>query len=388
MACGEDSVSKEQETKAAESTEEKIEKEESEQEIEVEEQEEKEEEKEEPEQKEEEEPTEDELVALYTDKLNELKIEPQGVSTGEWSISVDEEGLGVTAEQSEEVLLNIYGVYDEGGIDSLLDWAKEVYAIVDELSSKVDRPFHIGLNPNCVAPYPKTINNETLMGWSGSCGYSIPILDGASKEDFSLLVDYSVFGDNSHVEQQELPEEEPDEAEAKEVVDVSVVGTWQHQDGSQSYYEFYEDGTLQFDGEAATFTGTYSVSGSEISLYLQDGSTLQAEATADTLNIIGSTGEALSFFKVKQPTSPVEADSSEESSVPILGIWTNSENNSSITFYEDLTLSTPDAKGYYSLNGDVVEIEIGDVFVTATVNEDVLMITNHTLGETTEYIRQ
>ena len=206
VACGEDSVSKEQETKAAESTEEKIEKEESEQEIEVEEQEEKEEEKEEPEQKEEEEPTEDELVALYTDKLNELKIEPQGVSTGEWSISVDEEGLGVTAEQSEEVLLNIYGVYDEGGIDSLLDWAKEVYAIVDELSSKVDRPFHIGLNPNCVAPYPKTINNETLMGWSGSCGYSIPILDGASKEDFSLLVDYSVFGDNSHVEQQELPE--------------------------------------------------------------------------------------------------------------------------------------------------------------------------------------
>ncbi|WP_082232075.1 hypothetical protein [Halobacillus massiliensis] len=322
--------------------------------------------------------SEEELLALYTSKLNELKIEPQGIATGEWNIGLEDNTLVVTAPQSEENLWDIFGVYDNGEMDSLVAWAEGVYEIVDELSAETNQPWDLSVGENCVAPYPETLPSEDLMNWSGSCGYSIPVLSGTNKDNFTLLVDYKVFGDNAETEEAAVQETE-------EIPNVSIAGQWYHPTSPNDYYEFAEDGSFAYISDASEFNGgSYTVTESQVDLTLPDGSVVQGYVDGETLDVGG-----MIFSKDQPAPEPsVEQDVAEVTESIAGTIWTSSELNSSITFNEDGTMYTPDVQGYYTVNGNKIEFVVSDINATATVSGDVLTFYNHTLGETHEYIKQ
>ncbi|MFC7061008.1 hypothetical protein [Halobacillus seohaensis] len=363
-ACGgQDEASKEQETKADEKTEEKVE--------------------EEPEAKKEEEPiddelSEEELIAPYTDKLNELKIEPQGISTGEWNISMEDNILVVGADPSEQNLWDIFGVYDSGEMEPLVNWAKEVYVIVDELSNRIDKPWDLSISPACVAPYPKTLPNEDLMNWSGSCGYGIPVLEGTSKEDLTVILNYKVFGDN-----QEVREAEAQEPETEDVVNLTVTGQWYHPTSPNDYYEFHEDGSFAYKSDVSGFTGgTHTVSGSQVDLSLPDGSSLQGFVDGEAMEVGG-----LIFSKDQPAAEPVmeEAGTSES----IVGtIWADVDDFSvTLDFYEDEFVLFQGMDYIYSSSGQDVLIRSGDVTLEGAIEGEVLYLYNPLDQSTSEYIK-
>lgn len=142
--------------------------------------------------------TEIDLVARALDELKELSLDVEGlnISVGEWEIQEANGSLIVGANSiPEKDLEKIFSLYDSRNFKPLKDWAKEVFYIVSELGEEKNMDWSIFVGNNCTAPYPKTLPLDLITGYSGSCGYSIPVLSGNNEENYTLVLNEKVFSD-------------------------------------------------------------------------------------------------------------------------------------------------------------------------------------------------
>ncbi|MFJ5716959.1 YARHG domain-containing protein [Neobacillus sp. NPDC093127] len=140
---------------------------------------------------------EETILKNYARKLNSLKINASGsdISLGKWDITNRNGTLFLEANNiPSRNLTRIFDLYDSGEQLPLKDWAKEVYFIADDLSGKLKTKWNIEVGNGCVSDYPITLSQADLMDYSGSCGYSIPVLSGSDKASLSLVIHSKVFG--------------------------------------------------------------------------------------------------------------------------------------------------------------------------------------------------
>jgi hypothetical protein len=136
------------------------------------------------------------LINSYSRKLNSLKVNTAGqdISTGRWDITNKNGTLFLKASDiPSRDLTRIFDLYDVGNLNPLKAWAQEVYFLAEDLSRDLDTNWNIDVGNSCVSEYPVTISNSKLMKYSGSCGYSIPVLSGTDKGNLSLVIDSLVF---------------------------------------------------------------------------------------------------------------------------------------------------------------------------------------------------
>ncbi|MCM3568527.1 YARHG domain-containing protein [Neobacillus mesonae] len=140
---------------------------------------------------------EESIIERYTKKLNALKIHTSGIdiSIGGWKIISENGRVSLDASQiPAKDLARIFDLYDTGNVKALKNWAKDVYYIAEDLSQELNDKWSIEAGNTCVSEYPATLSNADLSAYSGSCGYSIPVLTGTEKDDLSLVIHTSVFG--------------------------------------------------------------------------------------------------------------------------------------------------------------------------------------------------
>ena len=104
---------------------------------------------------------------------------------------------GVVLSASEipsRELARIFGLFDDRNLLPQKTWAKEVYDTAQMLSKELDAEWLISVGNNCVGEYSITLPQSDLINYSGSCGYSIPILGGTTKDNLTLVMYTSVFG--------------------------------------------------------------------------------------------------------------------------------------------------------------------------------------------------
>ncbi|WP_377946368.1 hypothetical protein [Alkalibacillus flavidus] len=134
--------------------------------------------------------SEEELVNYYESTLESLTIGEQKISVGEWDIRESDGRLFIEAESpTEEALEQIFTMYDNGNIEPIREWGKEVAQLTKEIESYYNQPWFVDAGGNCMSVYPKSLPNSILSGYAGSCGYSIPVLDGDSEDGFYLMVE-------------------------------------------------------------------------------------------------------------------------------------------------------------------------------------------------------
>ncbi|WP_421381651.1 YARHG domain-containing protein [Bacillus salacetis] len=139
----------------------------------------------------------DDLTDAIT-KLNEIKIPTSSRDISlTWQGHSEEDGLGFMAvDIPAEDLQGLFDLYDQGKIDVLKTWAKKVYEIVDDAGTRSGKEWSVYVGDQCVGAHPKTLPSEDLMNFSGSCGYSIPVLGGFNKANYTLILNERVFGAN------------------------------------------------------------------------------------------------------------------------------------------------------------------------------------------------
>lgn len=143
---------------------------------------------------------EEAVINNYTRKLNALKIHTSGqdISVGRWSITNQNGKLLLVANHiPSKDLARIFDLYDAGNMNPLDTWAKEVFYIAEDLSRELDAEWSIGVGNECVPEYPATLASADIMAYSGTCGYSIPVLSGEHKDNLSLIVSSGVFGSSN-----------------------------------------------------------------------------------------------------------------------------------------------------------------------------------------------
>ncbi len=141
--------------------------------------------------------SEQSIINYYTAMLNNLRIFTSGreISVGEWTVSRQDEGVALSASEiPSRELASIFGLFDDRNLLPLKIWAKEVYDIAQTLSKELDAEWLISVGNNCVGEYPITLPQSDLINYSGSCGYSIPVLGGTNKDNLMLVMHTSVFG--------------------------------------------------------------------------------------------------------------------------------------------------------------------------------------------------
>lgn len=147
------------------------------------------------------------IVTDYTGKLNALQIHTNGkvLLVGNWSI-LDKNGTLFVEANSipSKDLSGIFDLYDTGNLASLQNWAKDVYSITEDLSHKLNKEWIINVSNSCVEFYPTTLSSTDLKHYSGTCGYSIPVLTGNNKENLSLIINSSVFGSSNYTKSTDM----------------------------------------------------------------------------------------------------------------------------------------------------------------------------------------
>lgn len=136
------------------------------------------------------------MLERYTKQLERLRIvsEGQDITVGDWDINHNNNTLYFEAKNiPSEDLESIFSLYDDGDIDPTNTWAKEVVSIVEELAGELHTDWNIEVGNNCVTQYPNKFSSSDLMDYSGSCGYSIPVLTGSDKASLALIVNEEVF---------------------------------------------------------------------------------------------------------------------------------------------------------------------------------------------------
>lgn len=147
----------------------------------------------------------------YINKLNGLSIHStdNNLSVGEWNIS-ERNGtlfLEATSIPSQD-LAGIFELYDAGDLDPLQSWAKDVYNIAEELSRKLNKEWNIDVGNSCVGIYPAALSSADITQYSGSCGYSVPVLAGDDKGNLSLIINNSVFSSSNNTKSTDMASSE------------------------------------------------------------------------------------------------------------------------------------------------------------------------------------
>jgi len=72
-----------------------------------------------------------------------------------------------------------------------------VYAAAEEIADSNHTSYVVRVGNECTGQYPRTLPNSLLINYSGSCGYSIPVLNGTNKADFTLVLTQLVFSSST-----------------------------------------------------------------------------------------------------------------------------------------------------------------------------------------------
>ncbi|WP_286133866.1 YARHG domain-containing protein [Bacillus sp. AFS053548] len=153
-------------------------------------------------------PTNTQTIPSYINRLEQLKIYDgsKSLSVGSWDITQSDGVINLTANNiSLQNLQLIFNLYDSGEISPIRDWAIKVANIADEIAMSKNTSWYIYVGDQCVAQYPHTLSNDDLMYYSGSCGVSIPVLEGNSKDDLAIVIHTMVYGDMSTANEFILP---------------------------------------------------------------------------------------------------------------------------------------------------------------------------------------
>ncbi|MCP3032516.1 YARHG domain-containing protein [Halobacillus sp. A1] len=151
--------------------------------------------------------SEDDLLIQTEEQLNQLQIDLPGrnISLGEWSITREDQMLYVEAHQiPAHELDNIFNLFDKDNLTPLENWAEDVFDTIDQLSIALEEEWHVYVGNSCTEEYPEQLPSEDLLYYSGSCGYSIPVLTGTSEEDYTLIIHERVFGSDPQFEPTEV----------------------------------------------------------------------------------------------------------------------------------------------------------------------------------------
>ncbi|MGG0174877.1 YARHG domain-containing protein [Gottfriedia acidiceleris] len=153
-------------------------------------------------------PTNTQTIPSYINRLEQLKIYDgsRSLSVGSWDITQSDGVINLTANNiSPQNLQLIFNLYDSGDISPIRDWAIKVANIADEVAMAKNTSWYILVGNECVAQYPHTLSNEDLMYYSGSCGLSIPVLEGNSKDDLAIVIHTLVYDEVSTTNEFLLP---------------------------------------------------------------------------------------------------------------------------------------------------------------------------------------
>jgi len=145
-------------------------------------------------------PTNTQTIPSYINRLEQLKIYDgsRRLSVGSWDITQSDGVINLTANNiSPQNLQLIFNLYDRGDISPIRDWAIKVANIADEVAMSKNTSWYIYVGDQCVAQYPHSLSNDDLMYYSGSCGVSIPVLEGNSKDDLAIVIHTMVYGEVS-----------------------------------------------------------------------------------------------------------------------------------------------------------------------------------------------
>ncbi|WP_273831872.1 YARHG domain-containing protein [Guptibacillus sedimenti] len=141
-------------------------------------------------------PTETEVKITDIDsaikELNNLSIHANGreISLGQWDITKNNGKYLIQANDIPSANLeHIFTLYDQQNLAPIKKWSIEVLQVVYELEKQMQVEWNISVGNDCVAQYPLTLPPDVISGYSGSCGYSIPVLDASNWGEMTLFID-------------------------------------------------------------------------------------------------------------------------------------------------------------------------------------------------------
>ena len=117
------------------------------------------------------------------EELNNLSIHANGrdISLGEWDITKNDGKLIIQADAIPPANLeHIFTLYDQQNLAPIKKWSVEVLHIAQELEKQLQLDWSISVGNDCVAQYPQTLPSVVITQYSGSCGYSIPVLEASN----------------------------------------------------------------------------------------------------------------------------------------------------------------------------------------------------------------
>ncbi|MBN8235153.1 hypothetical protein JF544_07810 [Halobacillus kuroshimensis] len=132
-------------------------------------------------------------MVLYKKKLNDLaNVYP--FDLGSWTLNKNTKGVELSIEYPDSNgVFTLYQLYDTNEYDVLRAWAQEVFYIAQEIEESTGTKTTISISTTCDHQVPETMFPSDILSYSGSCGYSIPILYGDSIENLTLLLHTKVF---------------------------------------------------------------------------------------------------------------------------------------------------------------------------------------------------
>ena len=130
------------------------------------------------------------------DELNNLSIHANGrnISLGEWDITKNDGKLLIQADDIPSANLeHIFTLYDQHNLAPIKKWSVEVLHIAQALEKQMQVDWNISVGNDCVAQYPQTLPPVIITQYSGSCGYSIPVLEASNWGDMTLFIDENMM---------------------------------------------------------------------------------------------------------------------------------------------------------------------------------------------------
>ncbi|WP_165998497.1 YARHG domain-containing protein [Bacillus sp. Cs-700] len=125
-------------------------------------------------------------------ELNTLSIHANGreISLGQWEITKNDGKLLIQANDIPPANLeHIFTLYDQQNLSSIKKWSIQVLQVAYELEKQMQVDWNISVGNECVAQYPLTLPPDVISGYSGSCGYSIPVLEASNWGKMTLFID-------------------------------------------------------------------------------------------------------------------------------------------------------------------------------------------------------
>lgn len=136
---------------------------------------------------------ESDILADYERKLEKLEI--TGATTvDDWDIELLNGTLFLSAKNIQDDNLNeIFSMFDSGNLEPLRLWAIEVSVLAELLAKEVNADWSVQVGNDCTGMYPSTLSQSDLSAYSGSCGYSVPVLTGYDKDSLTLFINHKVY---------------------------------------------------------------------------------------------------------------------------------------------------------------------------------------------------